>query len=177
MVSQKQLRFDIYDELEQITSGVVDTANITDTQPHKREDFPAVVHSYEIRERPLNRGGAAPVRTRYTNNEADAFIYNTVHVASFTITVAATSKETESTIHTSIKNHFDAFTKDRVSPTSINSDITAITVGDSTEVNVPERAIKVYAHQFTIEVEFVREYADSVDPIRTVNEETTIGGN
>jgi len=88
MTTQKQVRFDIYNELEQVTSGVVDSVNITDTQPHKREDFPAIVHSYEVRENPLNRGGAAPVRTTYTNNEADSLVYSTLHVASFTITVA-----------------------------------------------------------------------------------------
>jgi len=176
MTTQKQVRFDIYNELEQVTSGVVDSVNITDTQPHKREDFPAIVHSYEVRENPLNRGGAAPVRTTYTNNEADSLVYSTLHVASFTITVAATSKATESTLHTTLKDHFDLFTKQTAYPKTINADITKIRLSDSTEVNVPERAVKVYAHQFTLDVEYERESTTDVDPIRTITE-TTIGGN
>jgi hypothetical protein len=88
--------------------------------------------------------------------------------------VAAETKQNESMVHSSLKNHFQKFNKLGWDTEDINPDIFNINVTDSNEVNIPDRFPTVYAHQFTLEVDFKRFESEDVDAIETVNETITV---
>jgi len=175
MAEQYKIRFDIYDEFETVLDGVVDSLNITDTMPSKPEELPAVVHSYSVSELDMNRNMAAPTKTeRDDSGNATGRQHTQLHRGSFEITVAAETKQNESTVHRSLKNYFQKYTKLGWDAEDINPDIFNINVTDSNEVNIPDRFPTVYAHQFTLEVDFKRFETEDVDAIEQTNEDVTI---
>jgi len=175
MAEQYKIRFDIYDEFETVLDGVVDSLNITDTMPSKPEELPAVVHSYSVSELDMNRNMAAPTKTqRDASGNATGRQHTQLHRGSFEITVAAETKENESTVHRTLKNHFQKYTKLGWDAEDINPDIFNINVTDSNEVNIPDRFPTVYAHQFTLEVDFKRLEIEDVDAIEQTTEDVTI---
>jgi len=175
MVNQKDLRFTIYDEFEQILSGVVADVNITDTMPHKPEEFPAVVHSYSVEELDMNRSMSAPTKTlRDNDGDATGQEHTTLHSAEFEITVAAQTKQDESTVHRLLKDYWQKYTKRAWEESDIHGDIFNIDVSNSNEVNVSDRFPKVYAHQFTLTVQFKRYQTKDVDPITDIDQTDSI---
>ncbi len=175
MAEQHKIRFDVYDEFETVLSGVVDSLNITDTMPPSREDLPAVVHSYSVSELEMNRNMAAPTSIeRDVDGNATAQRHTQLHRATFEITVAAESKQQESETHRTLKNHFQKYTKQAFDESEINPDVFNIEVSDSNEVNIPDRFPKIYAHEFTLNVDFKRFVDKNVDAIKSTNENVTI---
>jgi len=175
MAEQHDIRFDVYDEFETVLSGIVDSLNITDTMPASREDLPAVVHSYSVSELDMNRNMSAPTSVeRDVDGNATAQRHTQLHRASFEITVAAESKQTESTVHRTLKNHFQKYTKQAFDESEINADIFDIAVSDSNEVNIPDRFPKIYAHEFTLTADFKRFVDKDVDAIKSTEQDVTI---
>lgn len=171
MVNQKELRVAVYDSFETVLSGVVDELNITDTMPHKPEEFPAVVHTYTISDLDMNNNMSAPTKTvRDTDGNATGQELTTLHRAEFEITVAAKDKTTESTVHRTLKNFWQKYQKRSYDESDIHTDIFNIDTTESLEVNVSERFPKVYSHQFTLVVDFERREIKDVDTITDVNQ-------
>jgi len=171
MAEQYQIRFDVYDEFETVLSGVVDSLNITDTMPPSREDLPAVVHTYSVSELDMNRNMAAPTSVeRDVDGNATAQRHTQLHRGAFEITVAAESKQQASDVHRTLKNHFQKYTKQAFDESEINDDAFNVEVSDSNEVNIPDRFPKIYAHEFTLNVDFKRFEDKTVDPITKIGE-------
>jgi len=175
MATQKDIRFTIYDEFETVLDGLVSPDTITDEMPHKPEQYPAVVHSYETSELNWNRNMSGVTDTqRDTDGNATALESTTLHRATFDLTVAALSKSEESTIHTTLKNYFQKYTKDLYDESDIHTDIFNVEVGESTEVNAPDRQQKTYGHNFTLTIDFERFETKDVDAIEAIDQDTSV---
>lgn len=140
MADREHVRKAVYDELESAVPasgnrGHVPVDNISEDQPDKTEDMPAIVHSDTYRKYPINMASDAPTSVEYDNNgDAVAENHGSLHQAQFGLLFRFTDESEKEACYEAVRRHFEKFEEspNTWDPATIQQDIKWVRVLDST---------------------------------------------
>lgn len=173
MATRQTVRSAFYDELDTATS--VPSDNITLESPNSTENLPAIVHRDAYRDVPMNFG-TGPTGLQYDNNgNVTAVEYTTMREAQFTVTMVAETEGAAETVYEDVFSHFDAFTHPVKDSSSIQTDVTKVTVDEATPIDDVSRNPTMRGDALNINLQFKRTITQSVTAIEDVQQSFDIG--
>jgi len=169
MADRKDIRSAFYSELEESTSGLVDPSNITGEYPDNEEVLPAIVHDDMYRSVPMNRGVGIVNREVDTENQEVTLYYAQQMEARFDVSIFTESESVKEDIYESVRRHFERYKTPAADPSTIQTDIYDVGVGDANSDDTTDRAPPMRGDVVTVDLSFQRFFSQTVSTVEEVN--------
>lgn len=167
MATRRQIREAFYSELETSVSGLVQSSSIGQEYPNEDEALPAVVHTDNYRDVPMNTKSGI-VDTTVDSEGVQEEIYSQLMEAQFSLLVASDDEQEKEDIYEAIRTHFEEFEFPVRDATSLHADVNTIRVNDSNSDDSEERDPPARGDRLAVNVQFERFYVRDVTPATQV---------
>lgn len=168
MATRRNIREAFYSELETAASGHVSASSIGQEYPNEDESLPAIVHTDNYRDVPMNtKTGIADTTTDATGVQEE--IYSQVMEARFSVLVVGDDEQAREDAYEAIRTYFEEFEYPVKDATTLHSDVNTIRVMDSNSEDTEERDPPARGDRLQVNVQFERFYVKDVDPATDIN--------
>jgi len=169
MATRRDIREAFYADLEMATDGLVPTEDIGQEYPNEGESLPAIVHTDNYRDVPMNTKTGI-VDTTTDSSGVQEEIYSQVMEARFSVLSVSDDEQEKENIYEAVRTHFEEYEFPVKDATDLHADVNTVRVNDSNSEDSEDRDPPARGDRLQISVQFERFYVRDVTPATEVTQ-------
>lgn len=169
MASRRDIREAFYADLETAVGGLVAAEDIGQEYPNEDENLPAIVHTDNYRDVPMNTKSGPVDVTTDGNGNVTGLVFAQMMEARFSILAVSDDEQEKENVYEALRTHFEEYEFPVKPATNLHADVNTVRVNDSNSEDTEDRDPPARGDRLQVNVEFKRTYTKSVDHIDTVN--------
>lgn len=169
MATRRNIREAFYADLETAASGLVDSGSIGQEYPNEDEALPAIVHTDNYRDVPMNTKTGI-VDTTTDSSGVQEEIYSQVMEARFSVLAVSDDEQEKENIYEAVRTHFEEYEFPVKPASDLHADVNTIRVNDSNSEDTEDRDPPARGDRLAVNVQFERFYVRDVTPATEVEQ-------